>query len=371
MKKIGTVIILVLIIFFGYEGFVYLKYRSLNAVSDAAFVKSDYIQTLGFKVSGKVIWMSKNEGEVVKKGEVLAKIDDSDFVNAKNKIVNVIKATIKSKEALEAKLLRISNELSLNEKISSNNISSYKQKIQSIKLSIRANKTKFKKLSLDTKRYKRMLKQKLISKNDYEKISTATDALRDMILSQISKLNATKLNLKNVKNASKLSVIKKTQTKEIQKNIEALGFKIKSMQNGLQEVENQIAYCTLYSPINGKIAKKFVNMDRVINTGYPVYSVINPKNLHVEVLLSEKKLRGVKVGNDVSIKIDALSNKEFRGKVQSILPTSASTFSLVPRDIASGEFTKLDQRFTIRITLDSIKGLLAGMSANIAIKRTK
>ena len=73
-----------------------------------------------------------------------------------------------------------------------------------------------------------------------------------------------------------------------------------------------------------------------------MYSVVDPNNLHVEVLLSEKKLKGIKVGNNASIKIDALQNREFKGKVQSILPTSASTFSLIPRDIASGEFTKLD-----------------------------
>jgi len=371
MKKIGTIIILLLILFFGYQAFVYLSYRSKNAVSDAAFVKSDSISILSFKVAGKIIEMEKNEGAIIKKGELLAKIDDVDFQNAKKQMINSIKATVKSKEALEDKLKRVKNELNLNEKVAQNNIISYKQKIKALELSIKANKTKLKKLSTDTKRYKRMLKQKLISKNTYEKVSTARNSLSDMILSAKSELKATKLNLNNVKNALTLSKIKKTQTKEIQKNIEALELKIKSMQNRLQEVNNKIGYCTLYSPIDGKIAKKFVNNSSVIDAGYPVYSIVDPKNLHVEVLLSEKKLKGIKVGNSVDIKIDALPNRDFKGKVQSILPTSASTFSLIPRDIASGEFTKLDQRFTIRISLENKKGLLIGMSANIAIKREK
>ncbi|WP_457595616.1 HlyD family secretion protein, partial [Hydrogenimonas sp.] len=67
----------------------------------------------------------------------------------------------------------------------------------------------------------------------------------------------------------------------------------------------------------------------------------------------------------------ALDGKEFEGEVESIAPTSASTFSLVPRDIASGEFTKLDQRFTIRISMKRIEGLRAGMSATVAIAREK
>jgi membrane fusion protein (multidrug efflux system) len=371
MKKLGTVFIILLIILFGYMGYDYLHYRSKNAVSDAAFVKSDSISILSFKVDGKVIKMTKNEGESVKKGEIIAVMDDVDFQNAKKQIANSIKSATKSKEALEAKLKRVSDELNLNEKISQNNIYSYKQKIKSIELSIKANQTKLKKLTLDEKRYKKMLKQKLISKNVYEKVSTAKNSLNDMILSAKSELSATKLNLNNVKNALTLSTIKKSQTKEIVKNIEALSLKIKSMQNQLQEVENKIAYCTLRSPMDGKIAKKFVNNSSVIEAGYPVYSVVDPKNLHVEVLLSEKKLRGVEVGDSVDIKIDALENRDFKGKVQSILPTSASTFSLIPRDIASGEFTKLDQRFTIRISLEEKKDLLIGMSANIAIKRDK
>jgi membrane fusion protein (multidrug efflux system) len=85
-------------------------------------------------------------------------------------------------------------------------------------------------------------------------------------------------------------------------------------------------------------------------------------------LLSEKKLRGVKVGNEAYILLDA-NGKRYDGVVESILPTSAATFSLVPRDIASGEFTKLDQRFVVRVKLDNIDGLLAGMSAKIVIKR--
>ena len=371
MKKIGTIIIVLLILFFGYEAFKYLSYRSVNAVSDAAFVKSDSISFLSFKVGGKIIEMDKNEGESVKKGEVIARLSDTDFQNAKKQITNAIKATIKNKEALKEKLKRVGSELNLNEKIAKNNIASYKQKIKALELSIKANKTKLKKLNLDTKRYKRMLKQKLISKNVYETISTARNSLNDMILSAKSQLKATKLNLNNVKNALILSKIKKTQTKEIQKSIESLGLKIKSMQNRLQEANNKIGYCTLYSPINGKIAKKFTNNSSVVRAGYPIYSVVDPKNLHVEVLLSEKKLKGVKVGDSVDIKIDALPNRDFKGKVQSILPTSASTFSLIPRDIASGEFTKLDQRFTIRISLENKKGLLIGMSANIAIKREK
>ncbi len=371
MKKIGTIIIVLLIVFFGYEGFVYLRYRSVNAVSDAAFIKTDSLSSLSFKVKGKIIEMAKNEGDSIGKGKVLARIDDKDFLVMQNKIKNSIVALEKSKEALVDKLSRITKELNLGEQIAQNNIKSYKKKIDALKLSVKANETKLSKLSLDEKRFSKMLKKKLIAKNTYEKVSTAKNSLSDMILSQKQELASVILNLNNVKNALLLSVVKKSTTKELQKEIESLNSKKKVLLDGLEEIKNKISYCSLYAPFSGIVAKKIANTDQVVRAGYPIYYIINPKDLHVEALLSEKKLHGVKVGNKVTITPDALEGKVYKGRVEKILPTSASTFSLVPRDIASGEFTKLDQRFTIRISLEKIDALKVGMSTNIAIQRTK
>jgi len=106
-----------------------------------------------------------------------------------------------------------------------------------------------------------------------------------------------------------------------------------------------------------------------VKKGAFVYALTDPKQLYCEVHLSEKKIHGVKKGSDVTIKVDAIEDRTYHGVVESIAPTSVSTFSLVPRDIASGEFTKLDQRFIVRIKLDNFDGLRAGMGATIAIKR--
>jgi len=371
MKKIGNIIIVILVLIFVYEGYRYLRYRSVNAVSDAAFIKSDSLLALSFKVDGKIQSMTKFEGDFIKKGKILAAIDATDFKVTKHKILNSITALKMNKSALEDKLSRTSKELNLGEKIATNNIAVYKKKIEALQLSISANETRLAKLSLDEKRYKRMWDKKLIAKNDYENIQTSRRALSDKIASQKQALGSVILNFNNIQDAKTLSIIKKSATEELQKEILALESKIKVLRDDKKAINNKISYCKILAPYNGVIAKKIANTNQVVASGYPIYYVVNPKKLHVEVLLSEKKLHGVNIGNFVSIKPDALGDKEYTGKVEKILPTSASTFSLVPRDIASGEFTKLDQRFIVRIALDKIKGLKVGMSANIAIKRSK
>ena len=370
MKKIGSVLLIILILIFSYIAYDFITYRTKNAVSDAAFVKTDKLLTLGFKVSGKIIKLYKEEGDGVKKGEILAKLDDEDFKVALKRVQKEIESLNLKIKALKEKRHRIKNELDIDKNIAQNRIDSLKEKIDALNFKISANLQNLKKLSLDEKRFKKLLKENLISKNEYENIKTKKESLKDLIEAQKKELLAADFELKNLKERLNLSYIKRKILKELDLEIKSLAKRKEALQKNEEDIKNKITYCNLYSPIDGVVAKKFVNISKVVDKGYPIYSVVDPKNLHIEVLLSEKKLKGVEVGNSVKIKVDAYPNIDFKGKVLKILPASAATFSLVPRDIASGEFTKLDQRFIVKISIENkTDKLRVGMGASVAINR--
>ena len=79
-------------------------------------------------------------------------------------------------------------------------------------------------------------------------------------------------------------------------------------------------------------------------------------------------------GQKVEIKVDAITEKHFEGVVDSIAPGSGSTFSLLPPDNATGNFTKIVQRIPVKIAIDaeSLKGfedrLVPGMSTEVTVK---
>jgi len=371
MKKIGLIVIILLVIVFGYKGYEYLSFRSKNAVSDAGFVKSDSLSILNFKVGGKIEKLFFKEGDKVKKGDLLAMLDDKDFIVASKKVENSIISLQKRKEALQYKKSKISKDINISKIMTNNDIKAFESKIVSLKLSIKSNETKIRQLKKDTNRLKRLSHKKLVAKDKFEQSSTALKSLQDKLLAQKEELNAASYKLNNIK--EKLNLIKNSELsiKEIAKDIASLSYQKKALQKSLEELKLKISYCKLKAPYDGVVAKKFANDKKVIAKGYPVYALVNPDDIYAGVLLSEKKLHGVKVGNSVVVEADAIKDKKFKGVVESILPTSASTFSLVPRDIASGEFTKLDQRFVVRIKLEQKKGLRVGMSLNVAIKRTR
>lgn len=373
MKRIGTVILLLLALGFAWMLYSYLSYRHHNAVSDAAFVRSDALYTLGFKVGGKIDSVHFKEGDNVDKGATLATIDPTDFQIQKARTEHAIEAMHAKHEALVQKRKRLFHELGIRTDISKNNIGVSDEKRKALVLKIDAAKTKLAKLGKDRKRFQQLLRQNLVSQSDYEKVDTAYTARKRELEAARKELDSYTRSTQNVTYAYHLSELEQTRIKELDFSLRALEADIKAARKNLEAITRKIDYCTLHSPIDGKVAKRFVNLGRVVSKGTPVYAVVDTRNKHIEVLLSEKKLHGVQPGNRVKITLEALPGKEYKGVVESILPTSAATFSLVPRDIASGEFTKLDQRFTVRIRFDEsedrLKEVLVGMGASVGIER--
>ncbi len=369
-RKTGTIIILILVIVFGYIGYDYFSFRAKNAVSEASFIKSDKLANLTFKVKGKVVEMRKQENDPVKKGELLAVIDPTDLNVTKRRVEYEIESLVKKIEEMRLKKSRLKKTLRLKTSIAKNDIESIKMRMESLKFKIKAAQTKLEKVQKDAIRFKQMLEKRLISSSDYENVQTQRDSLADEREGMKRELRALETARKSAEEGYKVADVTQKMIMELEKGIASAQERLKAQKEALKDVENKLAYTRLYAPFDGVIAKKYFDAPRVIESGTPVYALTDPKKLYCEVLLSEKKMHGVEPGNRATITVEALKNREFEGRVESIAPTSASTFSLVPRDIASGEFTKLDQRFVVRLSIkDDVDGLRAGMSATVAIER--
>ncbi|MCU7494597.1 MAG: HlyD family secretion protein [Ignavibacteria bacterium] len=134
----------------------------------------------------------------------------------------------------------------------------------------------------------------------------------------------------------------------------------------------------ILSPMNGVIAKRWVLAGDVVQPGQPIYTIYDTKNIWITAQLEETKVSSIKPGDYAEIDIDAYPDQKFYGKVFQIGSNTASQFSLIPPNNASGNFTKVTQRVPVKIsiegrTADSRKtqgkfALLPGMSAEVRIK---
>jgi membrane fusion protein (multidrug efflux system) len=77
------------------------------------------------------------------------------------------------------------------------------------------------------------------------------------------------------------------------------------------------------------------------------------------------------MGAQVEISVDTYPDIKFSGKVIQIGSNTASQFSLIPPNNASGNFTKVTQRVPVKISIDkgnSNVNLLPGMSVEVRVK---
>src|SRR6201999_1781380 len=102
----------------------------------------------------------------------------------------------------------------------------------------------------------------------------------------------------------------------------------------------------------------------------PLVSIYDPELLYVEANLEEDRLPGVEPGNAVRVDIESFA-KPFQGRVVWINKSTGAQFALMPRNVVSGEFTKVVQRVPVRIAIekdDRWPLLRAGLSVRVEIK---
>jgi len=124
----------------------------------------------------------------------------------------------------------------------------------------------------------------------------------------------------------------------------------------LKDAQDQLSYCTIRAPSDGRVGHKTVETGNRINVGAALMAVV--EDVWVVANFKETQLGGVRPGQPVEIAIDAIPGKKFRGVVDSWAPGSGATFALLPPDNATGNFTKIVQRVPVKIRFeaDSLKG---------------
>ena len=106
----------------------------------------------------------------------------------------------------------------------------------------------------------------------------------------------------------------------------------------------------------------------ITNTG--AIGLVSSDNLWIDANVKETDLTYVKRGDRVAIEVDTYPGKVWLGSVESISPASGSEFSILPAQNASGNWVKVVQRIPVRIRVDRQPGdpiLRSGMSVTVDI----
>jgi membrane fusion protein (multidrug efflux system) len=167
-----------------------------------------------------------------------------------------------------------------------------------------------------------------------------------------------------------LAQTRRLEISQADRQVEVKRQQVGEARRALDVARTSLRYTGLVAPFSGVVVHLYRHLGDHVPAGTPVLSLYNPELTYVEANLEETKLPGVAPGNRVVIDIDAFSTP-FRGQVVWINKATGANFALVPRNISSGEFTKVVQRVPVRILVEKDERwpqLRAGLSVTVAIE---
>jgi len=350
----------------------FIRHRMAYAVTDAVFVRTDSLTSLGFnRVNGRLSKLDKKAGDTIHKGEVLAVIDSDVYRLKVQRLAAQLAEAEHEMGSRRIFLARLRKEVRLNEAIAKGKVEELSRQAAALRARGAAVQALILQLTRDRNRYKALYRAEAVSTQKAEDIATQLAAKEEEKKSLHEQGAALKESIKTARDQVKLAKARRTRVGETARDIEALQEKVKALKAALAAAGDDLAECRLKSPLNGRVAKRFFSAGSVISPGKVVFSVVDPRDIYIIALLEENKLAGVKSGAEVNVSIDAYPDQKFKGEVEKIMPASAATFALAPRDISAGEFTKVAQRIPVRIkiTHGDTSLLRVGLGGAVEIKR--
>ncbi|GAC1476450.1 MAG: hypothetical protein PVSMB8_04190 [Vulcanimicrobiaceae bacterium] len=160
-----------------------------------------------------------------------------------------------------------------------------------------------------------------------------------------------------------------------QAQAEAARAQVASLQTQLVTAKSNFGYTKIFSPIDGFVGQKNVEIGQTVSPGVSLMTLIPATHLYITANFKETQIGKMRVGQEADINVDAYKGVKFVGHVDNLSPASQNTFSLVPPQNATGNFVKVTQRLPVRIVLDRVvDGRLAdyhvrpGMSVEASVR---
>ena len=311
-------------------GFFYVGYKSTHISTDDAFIDGR-IHTISSKVPVTIKNIYVNDNQFVRKGDILLEIDSEDY-------------GLRTKEALsglndeKAKISEIKHRL----QTAKQQFEEFKAALEAAKANLELQEANMRQADADMKRAKGLLKEDIISKEKYEKVTTGYDVAFARVKAAGEELNQMQARLETQK-----AFIKQTES-----SIEPQKALAKQKEASLGAAELNLSYTKVVAPADGYVTKKSVESGNQIQTGQPLMAVVPLDDIWVTANYKETQLAKVKVGQKVEIKVDTYTSKKFSGRIESIMAGTGAVFSLFPPENVTGNYVKVVQRIPVRIILD-------------------
>jgi membrane fusion protein (multidrug efflux system) len=379
-------------------------FRLSHSITDDAFVEAHIVNVAPQMVSGRIVQYHVEENDRVEQGQVLAEIDPihyRDQVEQARGKLDLAEAELKRQEAGLAKLKK---EVPLQIDVAKQTLTAAQTDEARAKDNLKLTTDEVNKtideakaavevananLTLAKQEYDRwttLAAQDATTKRKAEEVTRAHDAAKaELRLAEAKRAKAeaarTKIEVARrdlevaqslVAKAGKALDLAETgydQIREVELMVGVRKEMVTDAQIALDSAQHQFEFTKVRAPFPGVVVKRYRYLGDFASAGVSILSMYQADLIYVTANLEEDRLPGVAPGNPVELRLDAFA-EPFRGRVVWINKSTGAQFALMPRNVVSGEFTKVVQRIPVRIAIEKDERwpqLRAGLSVEASI----
>jgi HlyD family secretion protein len=372
MKK--TVLIVVVIAVLGAAGM--LAYRSLHPEATNKIVVSGNIELtqvdIAFKTSGRLIERTVNEGDVVQKGMVIARLDREQLLHqretaeaalstAEAQLAESESALKWQKETMQADMQLRNADLSAAEsQLLQLKNGARPQEIQQSQAAVAAAQSQYDQAKKDWDRAQTLYKNDDISTSQYDQFHArfeSTEANLKQVKEQANLVQAgprsetiesASAQVERARASLKVGQANAIETKRREEDIVARRGDIERAKSQIALIDSQLADTIAVSPINGIVLVKAADVGEVLAPGTSVVTVGDIDHPWLRAYIREQDLGRIKLGDKVKVTTDSSHDKSFDGHIAFI----SSDAEFTPKQIQTAE-ERVKLVYRIKIDIDN------------------
>jgi HlyD family secretion protein len=280
---------------------------------------------LSFKVGGRLAERMLDEGQTVKAGQLVGRLEDEELKEERNGRSAEERASKAAVADLEA--------------------GSRREEIAQGEAVLARMKSDAERLARDAARAEELFKREVIPLKELDAVRTGRDAAAAAV-------REAEQRLKLLKIGPRPDAVRQARARA------------EGASAGRALAETRLSQSTLYSPLAGLVLSKHAEPGEMLSAGAPVVTVGRMDEVWLRAYIPESELGSVKVDQPARVTVDTWPGRSFEGRVSFI----ASEAEFTPKNVQT-EKERVKLVYRIKITLPNPKGeLKPGMPADAVIE---
>lgn len=331
----------------------WLYQRWIHVYIDDARIDGEVI-TISSRVSGWITELPVIEGDEVKKGELLARVDDRDSVLQREVLLAKLQALENQMAVVQAQTGQVDQETLGKYQSETNRLAAFEAEVAALQVQLNQARD-------DYRRARELAEAKWLSPQAMERARSAYHQVQESHRKSLAEMAAARGTLSAAGGSRR-------QLKVMERQLLVLARQADEIRGEVRRQEVDIADRRIVSPTDGRVVMTFVRKGEHVAPGQRILMFHNPDDIWVEANVKETDVGLLKPGMKADIRVDAYPGQVFAGKVFRIGQAATNKFALLPDPNPSGNFTKITQRLPVRILLaEKNHALRPGMMVEVYI----